>query len=164
MWVCDGIKLSVGRTFDPVVFLWLWTDTLYSSMFTSMQLVGLPSKQHQHPKIASDGIPNGKWRDVRWIIQQSTGVLVDIIGCWEGIWHRYPKYFHFVYSSYGKYTTQHSHHDSGDNIWLMKTGDIIHIAQGYHHRIFIDGCCCLGWHTLAMNELVFNVIPGRELL
>ena len=124
MRVCDGIKLSVSRTFDPVVFLWLWTDTLYSSMFTSMQLVGLPSTQHQHPKIASDGIPNGKWRDVRWIIQQSTGVLVDIIGCWEGIWHRYPKYFHFVYSSYGKYTTQHSHHDSGDNmqIHLWKQG------------------------------------------
>ena len=55
MWVCDGIKLSVGRTFDPVVFLWLWIDTLYSSMFTLMQLVGymkVISKQHQHPKIA----------------------------------------------------------------------------------------------------------------
>jgi len=89
-------------------------------------------------------------------------VLVDIIGCWEGIWHRYPKYFHFVYSSYGKYTTQHSHHDSGANIWLLKTGEIIHIAQGYHHRIY--RCCCSGWHTLAMNELVFNVIPGRELI
>ena len=60
MWVCDGIKLSVGRTFDPVVFLWLWIDTLYSSMFTSMQLVGymkVISKQHQHPKIAQTVYP-----------------------------------------------------------------------------------------------------------
>ena len=30
MWVCvcDGIKLSVGRGFDPVVFLWLRIDTV----------------------------------------------------------------------------------------------------------------------------------------
>ena len=28
MWLCDGIKLVVGRKFDPVVFLWLWSDTL----------------------------------------------------------------------------------------------------------------------------------------
>jgi len=129
MWVCDGIKLSVGRTFDPVVFLWLWIDTLYSSMFTSMQLVGYmkviyPSNINILKLLRRYTQPNGKWRDVRWIIQQSTGVLVDIIGCWEGIWHRYPKYFHFVYSSYGKYTTQHSHHDSGDNmqIHLWKQG------------------------------------------
>ena len=52
-----NLPSNVGRAFDPVVFLWLWIDTLYSSMFTSMQLVGymkviLISKQHQHPKIA----------------------------------------------------------------------------------------------------------------
>ena len=27
-YVCDGIKLSVGRGFDPVVFLWLRIDTV----------------------------------------------------------------------------------------------------------------------------------------
>ena len=31
--ICDGIKLSIGSTFDPVVFKWLWSDSLYDSIF-----------------------------------------------------------------------------------------------------------------------------------
>ena len=27
--ICDGIKLSIGSTFDPVVFKWLWSNSLY---------------------------------------------------------------------------------------------------------------------------------------
>ena len=41
----------------------------------------------------------------------------------------------------------------------MKTGDIIHIAQGYHHRIY--RWMLLLRMTHSGNEL-FNVIPGRE--
>jgi len=42
MWVCDGIKpYTVGINFDPVVFLWLWSDTLcFCSMFVSNYIIG----------------------------------------------------------------------------------------------------------------------------
>ena len=40
MWVCDGIKpYTVGIKFDPVVFLWLWSDTLYVSVLCSYQII-----------------------------------------------------------------------------------------------------------------------------
>ena len=39
MWVCDGIKPSVGIKFDPLVFLWLWSDTLYVSVLCSYQII-----------------------------------------------------------------------------------------------------------------------------
>ena len=141
MWVCDGIKLSVGRTFDPVAFLWLWIDTLYSSMFTSMHLVGYmkviyPSNINILKLLWRYTQPNGKWRDVRWIIQQSTGVLVDII-CWEA--------FDIVIQSTSILcirrmgNTQHNTHITTVGIICKynneNRGYILHIAQGYHHRI-----------------------------
>ena len=33
MWLCDGITLVVGRTFDPVVFLWLYIGSQYDPIF-----------------------------------------------------------------------------------------------------------------------------------
>ena len=39
MWVCDGIKLSVGMIFNLIVFIWLLSATLFGPIFVSMQLV-----------------------------------------------------------------------------------------------------------------------------
>ena len=50
MWVCYGIKLSIGIKFVSVVFQWLCSDSLYGSIFVSIQLVGYMKVRSIHER------------------------------------------------------------------------------------------------------------------
>ena len=155
MWVCDGVKLSIGIKFDPVVFLCLLIDTLYGSILFSIQLVG-----YMKVIYPSNIIKLLRYR-TEWVMEECRVKYNTTINGGAGGYNRLRGYFHFIYS-YGIYTTQHSHHNSGGmHIHIMKIGEM-HITQGYHRRVVLGGCCCLGWNTVAMINVIQCDILGER--